>query len=112
MGRNKKVVFVDDVDGTDASETVEFGLDGVRYEIDLSEANAEALRRTLQRWAKCGRYADERSRRVARARPWHGRVSAPERATIREWGIANGFRVGRRGPLPVEAVHAFREANR
>ena len=38
------IVLEDDLDGTDADETVTFSLDGVGYEIDLSSANAATLR--------------------------------------------------------------------
>ena len=36
--------LVDDLDGGDAEETVKFALDGIQYEIDLSESNAAKLR--------------------------------------------------------------------
>ena len=42
------VSLIDDFDGTEASETVKFALDGKTYEIDLSKANANELRRTLR----------------------------------------------------------------
>ena len=35
--------LVDDLDGGDAEETVKFALDGIQYEIDLSEENAARL---------------------------------------------------------------------
>ena len=41
------VTVVDDLDGSEAAESVEFALDGVAYEIDLSEDNAEKLRDAL-----------------------------------------------------------------
>jgi hypothetical protein len=63
--------LVDDVDGSDADESIEFGLDGVIYEIDLSEQNAEALREALADW-------------VNSARRTGGRKSAPTRtASVR-----------------------------
>src|SRR5690242_8640106 len=39
MAQRVNVVLVDDLDGSDATETVSFGLDGAQYEIDLSAAN-------------------------------------------------------------------------
>jgi len=36
--------LVDDLDGGDAEETVKFALDGIQYEIDLSDKNAAKLR--------------------------------------------------------------------
>ena len=47
MAQQMTVRFVDDLDGSEASGTVDFGLDGRRYEIDLSEANAARLREAL-----------------------------------------------------------------
>jgi hypothetical protein len=39
------VRFVDDLDGSAATETVWFGLDEVGYEVDLSAVNAATLRK-------------------------------------------------------------------
>src|SRR5690625_8015900 len=50
MAQKVKVLLIDDVDGTDAVETVSFGLDGVQYEIDLNEENAAKLRDDLANW--------------------------------------------------------------
>jgi hypothetical protein len=69
MAARRVVRFVDDLDGTAASETVWFGLDGVGYELDLSAANAAALRSVL------GHY-------VAAARPV-GRVEAGATGRVR-----------------------------
>ena len=44
MAQRVQVILEDDIDGGPADETVTFGLDGVTYEIDLSEKNASALR--------------------------------------------------------------------
>ncbi|MGH8880612.1 MAG: Lsr2 dimerization domain-containing protein, partial [Stackebrandtia sp.] len=41
MAQKVTVSLVDDLDGSEAGETVEFGLDGAFYEIDLSDDNAE-----------------------------------------------------------------------
>jgi hypothetical protein len=47
MAQKVLVSLVDDLDGTEAEGTVEFGLDGVSYQIDLSTDNAEELRDAL-----------------------------------------------------------------
>ena len=44
MAQKVQVLLVDDIDGSEATETVSFGLDGVAYEIDLSSGNAGQLR--------------------------------------------------------------------
>ena len=51
MAKKVTVTLVDDFDGEGAAdETVEFGLDGVTYEIDLSNKNAGKLRADLKQW--------------------------------------------------------------
>ena len=50
MAQRVQVLLVDDIDGGDASETVSFALDGVTYEIDLSESNAAKFRDDLASW--------------------------------------------------------------
>ena len=47
MAQKVNIVLVDDLDGTEATETVSFGLDGATYEIDLNDGNAAALREAL-----------------------------------------------------------------
>jgi hypothetical protein len=47
MAQRVNVVLVDDIDGSEAAETVTFGLDGVQYEIDLSTDNADKFRDVL-----------------------------------------------------------------
>ena len=54
-----KVVFrlIDDLDGStsDDVERIIFGLDGARYEIDLTEANASQFRQLLAQYIKVAR---------------------------------------------------------
>ena len=55
MAQIREVRLVDDLDGEAADETVEFGIDGKNYEIDLSKENAGDLRdgaRWLSRTAR------------------------------------------------------------
>ena len=49
MAQRVNIVLVDDIDGSDATETVSFGLDGTSYEIDLNDKNAAKLRDALAR---------------------------------------------------------------
>jgi hypothetical protein len=37
----------DDIDGSDATQTIRFALDGIEYEIDVSDRNANRLRNSL-----------------------------------------------------------------
>ena len=47
MAQKVHIVLVDDLDGSDATQTVSFGLDGTSYELDLNDKNAAALREAL-----------------------------------------------------------------
>jgi hypothetical protein len=60
MAQRVQVLLVDDIDGGNAAETVSFALDGVSYEIDLSEANAQKLRDDLASWVGHARRAGGR----------------------------------------------------
>ncbi|GAA2021801.1 hypothetical protein GCM10009819_00400 [Agromyces tropicus] len=70
MAKRTIVTLVDDIDGSEAAETVSFSVEGVDYEIDLSAANATALRNVLQPFAAAARRTNRRkaARRTGTAR--------------------------------------------
>src|SRR5687767_5451960 len=70
MAQKVHIVLVDDLDGSEASESVSFGLDGTSYEIDLNDANAAQLRDALAPYVGHARKVGAASRR-------NGRRSAP-----------------------------------
>ena len=47
MAQRTTVMLVDDLDGSNADESLEFGLEGASYEIDLTDVHAGALRDAL-----------------------------------------------------------------
>lgn len=55
MAQKRTLQLIDDLDGTEASETLTFALDGVTYEIDLSEANARTAREAFAAYIAAGR---------------------------------------------------------
>jgi hypothetical protein len=109
VAQKVKIILIDDIDGGEADETVRFGLDGVQYEIDLSEANASGLRSALADYVGAAR----RSNSSKQQRP-----SAPaasrnqEAAQMREWAKENGYNVSARGRVNSEIVEAYRAAQR
>ena len=48
MAKQVQTRLVDDLDGSEAAETVLLGLDGKAFELDLSEKNAKKLRKALE----------------------------------------------------------------
>lgn len=102
--------------GGEASEIVEFALDGVSYEIDLNDENATKLRETLAPWIAEARRSG--GRRQTRRRSGGSSSSngggagrSDELAQIREWGRANGFKVSSRGRVSQELRDAYAAAH-
>ncbi len=108
MAQRVQVLLVDDIDGNEARETVSFGLDGVSYEIDLSEDNASELRNSLSTWIGHARRAG--GRKITGRRPGSG-PSRQDLNEIRQWGRANGFQVSDRGRVSRELQEAYDKAN-
>lgn len=107
--------LIDDLDPTretDAQETVRFSLDGVDYEIDLSEENASALREALGRYVlaatKVGRSRANTTKSANGHKP--SGTSAADRqrnAAIRQWATEQGMEVTSRGRIPGDIVRAY-----
>ncbi|SEO50102.1 histone-like nucleoid-structuring protein Lsr2 [Amycolatopsis saalfeldensis] len=112
MAQKVHVEMVDDIDGSIAEQTVPFSLDGVSYEIDLSEDNAAALRDELARYVAASRRTGGRKVRIAAGqapRPTSSTADRERNRLMREWAEANGFAVSDRGRLPAEIVKAYEE---
>ncbi|MCW2816206.1 MAG: hypothetical protein JWN84_3661 [Nocardioides sp.] len=110
MAQKVNIVLVDDIDGSEAEETVTFGLDGTTYEIDLNSKNAQELRDALAGYVGYARKVTTTRRNGARksAPASGGGTSAAE---IREWARSNGHDVPERGRIPGEVRDAFEAAN-
>lgn len=108
MAQKVNIVLIDDLDGSDAVETVSFGLDGTSYEIDLNKKNAAALRDALAGYVGNARKVTGGSRRAGR-RP--AATLGPSAREVRDWARSNGFKVPDRGRIPAEVREAFDKAN-
>jgi len=105
MAQKVHIVLIDDIDQTDAEETVTFGLDGKEYAIDLNGKNARSLRDALAPY-------------VAHARPVSGRRRSASKTAggaapseIRAWARENGFDVPERGRVAAEVREAYAAAH-
>lgn len=110
MAQQVTVTLVDDLDGSEAEETVEFGLDGAFYEIDLSEDNAERLRDALADYVEHARRAGGRKRAgraVAGRAPRSASADREQNQAIREWARKQGMNVSERGRIPKEVTDAY-----
>ncbi len=111
MAQRVQVILEDDLDGGQAAETVEFALDGVSYEIDLSDGNASTLRNDLARWVAHARRSGGRRQTRRRNGGASSGASREELARIREWGRNNGYSVSDRGRVSQDVQDAYAAAN-
>lgn len=107
MAQRVQILLEDDLDGSEASETVNFSLDGKAYEIDLSAKNSAQLRDDFAKWTGHARAVRGRAR-VAPGRSGTGRTDLNK---VREWGRKNGFKVSDRGRVSAEVQEAYARAN-
>jgi nucleoid-associated protein Lsr2 len=118
MAQRTIVTLVDDLTGEEAENisTVEFALDGMTYELDLTDENSAKLREALSPYAGAGRKIGGRRRsgsRPDRAIRSNGSGAGYNRETlksIREWAKKNGHSVSDRGRLSAEVRQAWQTA--
>jgi hypothetical protein len=115
MAQQTTVKFIDDLDGSDASGTFDFSLEGRTYQIDLSDENAAKLRDVLAPYIGAARKAGGRARgrtaRQAVVAEKHARSNREETAALREWARENGHTVSDRGRIPKSVIEAYQSAN-
>ena len=104
MAQRIQTLLIDDLDGGAADGTVRFGLDGTEYEIDLSAANSDEMRKALELYLAHARRAGGPARSAARAR----RSSAVDTAKVREWAKGQGIEVKDRGRVPADVVEQYK----
>jgi hypothetical protein len=111
MAQKVLVQLVDDMDGTtsDTVSTVQFGLDGVTYEIDLTDSNAERLRGVFADYVNSGRRTGGRIKRGSASRNGSANNDASQ---IREWAQANGIELAARGRIPAHVAESYHQAQK
>ncbi len=114
MAKITTVTLVDDIDGTEADETIEFAYRGKGYKIDLSEGNAKEFDGAVAGFIES---ATSLGRVVIGGRsviPTSGRkpsVDKEQNQAIREWARKRGLKVSDRGRIPGEVLDAYHAEN-
>jgi hypothetical protein len=114
VAQKVQVLLVDDLDGGEADETVQFALDGVSYEIDLTRENAGKLRELLSPYTEKGRKQSGRgaaSRGAGRGRSARPVGGSQDTAKIRAWAKEQGYEVNDRGRVPGNIREAYEKAH-
>jgi hypothetical protein len=94
----------DDLDGSEAVETIQFSVDGVEYEIDLSKSNADNLRDSFGDYIAHGRKVGGRRGRRS-ASPGQVDIKA-----VRAWANSNGIQLSQRGRIPADVISQYHAA--
>lgn len=105
MAQKVSVVMTDDLDGSDATETIHFSLDGTNYEIDLNAKNAAALRKALEKYTEAGRKV-----RGASARGRAKSSSDVDPKAVRAWAASHKIDVPARGRIPGSVIEKYKAA--
>jgi hypothetical protein len=129
-------LYEDDLDGSEANETIRFSLDGVSYEIDLNGKNADRIREALSLYVSNARRVAGYHRRtpLKKATPLEIRavirkLAAPAPASppapaapvpqpealsskernriIREWAAKKGIYVAPRGSIKQAVIDLY-----
>jgi hypothetical protein len=109
VAKQTTVTLVDDLDGNEADEQVEFAVDGKVYEIDLSAANSAKLREALAPFVSAARRTGGRSTAsTATVRP---SVDREQNQAIREWAQQRGMKISERGRIPSNVLEAYHQKN-
>ena len=104
-------MLVDDIDGSEAAEQVEFAVDGKSYEIDLSAANSAKLREALAPFISAARRAGGRRSAAAPAAPSRPAADRQHNQAVREWAVAQGMKISERGRIPSNVLEAYRNSH-
>ena len=115
MAKQTVVQMTDDIDGSDATQTVEFSYRGNSYSIDLNDANAsdfdDALAPYISAAAKAGSAQSSRSGGRRPTTPRQRSSSEIDPRAVRAWAEANGVPVSPRGRIKADILEQYRAAS-
>jgi hypothetical protein len=115
MAQKVIVEIASDMSGTPDAHKVDFGLDGVDYEIDLTEDEHATLKGMLGEFVSNARRAGSakrgRSTKASTATTGGSGLTPDERKAVREFAAANGVELAARGRIAELAVTAWRTQN-
>jgi len=112
----QRIVLSDDLDGSEATQTINYMIDGQEYEIDLSEENVQRFHEALEPFVSKSRQVERQAAPARRGRgdgrrrsSAGGRDDIPQ---IRAWAEAQGMDVSARGRIKKEILDAYDEAHK
>jgi uncharacterized protein (DUF2252 family) len=108
MAKRTVVELTDDMDGSPATRTIEFTIDGVQRSLDLNDKNAAKFEKAVAPFIEAARTVSGRGRRSSRSAKTISSKRDVHR--VREWAQASGFEISARGRIPRNVVEAYEAA--
>ena len=111
MASRTITTLTDDIDGSDADETVTFTFTfkGTTYEIDLSKKSLDKMVKALQPYTTAARTTG--GLRSGTGRTTRRGAYKDQLTKIRQWARANGHQVSDRGRISTSVQEAYHAAN-
>jgi hypothetical protein len=106
VAQRTQVLYVDDIDGSDAEGTVRFALGGTDYEIDLSKKHADEFAKAIGPFIEAARKVTS-PRRAARG----PRAPRHDQSDVRAWARDQGIKVSNRGRIPADVLARYNAAH-
>jgi hypothetical protein len=107
VAQRTQILYVDDIDGSEAQGTVRFGFDGVDYEIDLNNKHADQLAKAISPYIDAARKVSSSRRAAARS----SRPARHNQSDVRAWARAQGLKVSDRGRIPADVLAKYEAAH-
>ncbi|OZC43499.1 hypothetical protein CH286_24490 [Rhodococcus sp. WWJCD1] len=114
MARKVYVQLVDDIDEEpieSGGEHITYSVNGVSYEIDLSDKNAKEFHRKLDYYIEHSTKVGGKRTKKSSTSATGAKRDANQTKAIREWAKANGHNISARGRIPAEVEQAFDAAH-
>ena len=114
MAQKTQIIMTDDLDGSEATQTITFAFQGTSYEIDLNDEHAASIEESFAEWISNARKTTGSRSAGAPARSSAGRASSGTKRgdldAVRAWARDNGHQVSDRGRVSNKILEAYDSA--
>jgi hypothetical protein len=107
VAQRTQILYVDDIDGSEAEGTVRFGLEGVDYEIDLNKKHAEQFAAAIGPFIEAARKVSPAKRAAVR----NARPVRHDQSDVRAWARSQGLKISDRGRIPADVLARYESAH-
>jgi len=115
MAQKTQVILTDDLDGSEATQTITFAYQGTSYEIDLNDEHAASIEESFAEWISNARKTTNSRSAGTPARSSGGRASSTAKRgdldAVRAWARENGHQVSDRGRVSNKILEAYDAAH-